>query len=237
MENIGNGRGFNALYAKIAKVQSALRATKDRTNSFGKYNYRSCEDILQAVKPLLFENGLILTLSDEIVEISGRFYIKAIAGIADVETGEGLRVTAYARESETKSGMDVAQITGSCSSYARKYALNGLFCIDDNKDIDSDEYAEQTQEKPKKATKKKTDSAGSGIVPRGTVDDLPEEIAVEPPFVSPVLCNDCGEEIKPTEKFTVERIVESSIKTFGVPCCMTCGAIRLKRLKVEKGKN
>lgn len=219
------------IYEKLSNVQSELHATKDRKNDFGKFNYRSCEDILQAVKPLLSENGLILTLSDEIVEISGRFYIKAIAGIADIETGEGLRVTAYARESESKSGMDAAQITGSCSSYARKYALNGLFCIDDNKDIDSNEYAQETQAKAKKTTtKKKTaEPAISSNVP----DGLPEEIATE----SAPICEDCGEVIKPTDKYTVEKIVESTKKSFGVVCCMKCGALRLARIKADKEKN
>ena len=219
------------IFEKLSNVQSELHATKDRKNDFGKFNYRSCEDILQAVKPLLSENGLILTLSDEIVEISGRFYIKAIAGIADIETGEGLRVTAYARESESKSGMDAAQITGSCSSYARKYALNGLFCIDDNKDIDSNEYAQESQAKAKKTTtKKKTaEPAISSNVP----DGLPEEIATE----SAPICEDCGEVIKPTDKYTVEKIVESTKKSFGVVCCMKCGALRLARIKADKEKN
>lgn len=213
------------LYEKLSNVQSELHATKDRKNDFGKFNYRSCEDILQAVKPLLSVNGLILTLSDEIVEISGRFYIKAIAGIADIETGDSLRVTAFARESESKSGMDAAQITGSCSSYARKYALNGLFCIDDNKDIDSNEYAQETQAKAKKtATKKKTEPAA---VP---VDSGESEPAPDVPKI----CNDCGEPIKRTDKYTVEQIVQSTIKTFGVPCCMSCGSLRLKRIKAEK---
>lgn len=220
------------IFAKLANVQSELHATKDRKNDFGKFNYRSCEDILQAVKPLLSENGLILTLSDEIVEISGRFYIKAIAGIADIETGEGLRVTAYARESESKSGMDAAQITGSCSSYARKYALNGLFCIDDNKDIDSNEYAQETQAKAKKAaTKKRTEQPAP--VSSNVPDGLPEEIATE----SAPICEDCGEVIKPTEKYTVEKIVASTKKSFGVVCCMKCGALRLARIKADKEKN
>jgi hypothetical protein len=113
----------------LAAIQAALRAPKGQTNTFGKYKYRSCEDILEAVKPLL--NGRALTLSDEIVEVGGRVYVKATAQF------EGISVTAFAREQEMKKGMDEAQITGAASSYARKYALNGLFLIDDNKDADT----------------------------------------------------------------------------------------------------
>ena len=227
-----SGNKKETLFEKLSRVQTALIAPKNRVNSFGKYNYRSCEDILESVKPLLSENGLILTLSDEIVEISGRFYIKAIAGIADVETGEGLRVTAYARESEQKSGMDAAQITGSCSSYARKYALNGLFCIDDNKDPDTDEYSNESNERAKKTTRKKTDKpADSGAVPRGTNEGVPVEIESDAPK-----CADCGEEIKETDKYTVNEIVASTKKTFGVACCMKCGSIRYARLKADKAR-
>ena len=220
------------IFSRLARVQTALIATKNRKNDFGKYNYRSCEDILQAVKPLLTDNDLTLTLSDEIIEISGRFYIKATATIYSTDFGEeSYSVTAYARESETKSGMDVAQITGSCSSYARKYALNGLFCIDDNKDIDSNEYAELTQEKPKRTTKKKTDSADSGVVPRGTIDELPDEIT--PPAV---LCHKCGNEIKGNEKFTAEQIVNQSINAFGFPHCLTCGRELAAEIKAKKAQ-
>ena len=118
---------------KLAKIQATLKAPKGQTNSFGNYKYRSCEDILTAIKPLL--NGCILTISDEIVAIADRVYVKATATISD---GEQYReTTAFAREASDKKGMDAAQITGSASSYARKYALNGLFCIDDTKDADA----------------------------------------------------------------------------------------------------
>lgn len=220
------------IFAKLANVQSELHATKDRKNDFGKFNYRSCEDILQAVKPLLAENGLTLTLSDDIQQIAGRFYVESTAILWTVDGNENLKVTAYARESESKSGMDAAQITGSCSSYARKYALNGLFCIDDNKDIDSNEYAQETQEKAKKtATKKKT--AEPAVVSSNVPDGLPDEIATE----SAPICEDCGEVIKPTDKYKVETIVESTKKSFGVVCCMKCGALRLARIKADKEKN
>lgn len=121
---------------ELQEIQSKLQAPKNQRNNFGGYNYRSCEDILEAVKPLLAELHCILTLTDDILLIGERFYVKATAEIRN-ETGESHVTTAFAREEETKKGMDAAQITGSASSYARKYALNGLFCIDDNKDPDA----------------------------------------------------------------------------------------------------
>ena len=117
-------------------IQAELKAPKGQTNDFGKYKYRSCEDILEAVKPLLKKHDCVLTLSDEMIEVGGRVYVKATANF--VHVGKGMiEVTACAREAETKKGMDDAQITGAASSYARKYALNGLFCIDDTKDADA----------------------------------------------------------------------------------------------------
>ena len=119
------------------RIQKELKAPKGQFNSFGKYSYRSCEDILEALKPLLSQNGCVLTISDEIVQVGERFYVKATAILTDCEGGASAAVSAWAREEETKKGMDGSQITGSASSYARKYALNGLFCIDDTKDADA----------------------------------------------------------------------------------------------------
>lgn len=130
---------------KLQEIQHRLKAPKGQYNSFGKYKYRSCEDILEAVKPILNEVGCTLTLSDDIVLIGDRFYIKATAHLKGEDTNEV--VVAYAREENEKKGMDGSQITGTASSYARKYALNGLFCIDDTKDADTDEYANQTAKK------------------------------------------------------------------------------------------
>lgn len=130
------------LLQKLAKVQLELKAPKSNFNNFGGFYYRSLEDILEAVKPLLDKHGLTLTISDEPVLIGDRFYIKATARISDGK--ENLEVTAYAREAAKKKSMDEAQVTGASSSYARKYALNGLFLIDDTKDPDTDEYVEQT---------------------------------------------------------------------------------------------
>jgi hypothetical protein len=130
----------------LEKIQQELKAPKGQYNSFGKYKYRSCEDIVEAVKPLLAKNGCQLTLSDDMVEIGGRVYVKATATITDGKETEV--VTAYAREPDQKKGMDESQITGTASSYARKYALNGLLLIDDTKDPDTDEYHQQTTQKP-----------------------------------------------------------------------------------------
>ena len=146
---------------KLLDIQGALKAPKGQYNSFGKYNYRSCEDIMTAVKPLCVEHGAVLTVSDEVVMIGDRFYVKATAMLKDVESTEVLYVSAYARESEAKAGMDASQITGSASSYARKYALNGLFCIDDTKDADAlppseTESKTSTKEQPWKKENGKT---------------------------------------------------------------------------------
>jgi hypothetical protein len=121
---------------KLIKIQSELKAPKGQLNKFGNYRYRSCEDIIEAVKPLLAREGLALAISDDVVEIGGRVYVKANVAIVDKD-GKKECVWAYAREEETKKGMDAAQITGAASSYARKYALNGMFAIDDTKDADA----------------------------------------------------------------------------------------------------
>ena len=146
-------------YARLAEIQRTLNAPKGQYNSFGKYHYRSCEDILEGVKPLL--NGLFLSISDEIVLIGDRYYVKATATITDGECIHS--ASAMAREAIDKKGMDDAQITGATSSYARKYCLNGLFGIDDAKDADTDEHRnqqnnakQQTQQVKPKATPQQT---------------------------------------------------------------------------------
>jgi hypothetical protein len=122
---------------KLQGIQSSLKAPKGQTNKFGGYRYRSAEDILEALKPLLGEWGCSLVIQDDMVEVGGRVYVKASANLIDNETESVLSTSAFAREAEVKKGMDDAQITGSASSYARKYALNGLFAIDDTKDPDA----------------------------------------------------------------------------------------------------
>jgi len=124
-------------FKRLTALQHELKAPKGQFNGFGKYKYRNCEDILEAVKPLLVKHELGLTVSDEIVFIGSRFYVKATAKLCNVDSVGGTEVYGYARECDSKKGMDDAQLTGSCSSYARKYALNGLFLIDDTKDADS----------------------------------------------------------------------------------------------------
>lgn len=125
------------VFEKLLHVQTQLRAPKNQYNKFGNYYYRNCEDIQEAAKPLLQEVKATLVVGDELLQISERFYIKATARFIDCESGEEISNMAYAREDLEKKGMDVSQVTGSTSSYARKYALNGLFCIDDVKDADN----------------------------------------------------------------------------------------------------
>ena len=128
---------MNNVYLKLVKVQNELKAPKSQYNSFGKYSYRNCEDILEALKPLLNEVKAIVNISDEIILIGERYYVKATVKFIDAETGEVVEASAMAREEETKKGMDASQLTGSTSSYARKYAHNGFFAIDDTKDADT----------------------------------------------------------------------------------------------------
>ena len=134
------------IYGQLRLIQSRLKAPKGQYNSFGKYKYRSCEDILEAVKPILSETGCTLILSDSIECFGNRFYVKATATIYD-GSGNHVENVAFAREDEQKKGMDGSQITGTASSYARKYALNGLLLIDDTKDADTDEYKNQSDKK------------------------------------------------------------------------------------------
>ena len=136
------------IYEKLMNVQEELNVPKNQLNKFGGYNFRSCEDILEAVKPLLKKNKLTLQISDEIVTFGNRYYVKATATLIDVEDTKDNAIATienvgYTREEENKKGMDASQVTGATSSYARKYALNGLFCIDDTKDPDTNEYQNQ----------------------------------------------------------------------------------------------
>ena len=155
-------------YTKLLYIQQNLKAPKSRRASFGNrgYNYRSCEDILNAAKPLLSDTKLILTLSDEIVIIGEASYVKAKAIVFDAEGTGTISTTAYAQIATDKKGMDVAQMTGSASSYARKYALNGLFAIDDSEDIDSIDHTEKTTKATTKAEPKEDakDEAKTGII-------------------------------------------------------------------------
>ncbi|RDU22855.1 ERF family protein [Anaerosacchariphilus polymeriproducens] len=143
---------------KLLIIQTELKAPKNQYNKFGKYNYRNCEDILEAVKPILKQTNTILTITDDIVLIGDRYYIKAIVRLRDCDSVEYIENYAHAREDISQSGMSTAQVTGSTSSYARKYALNGLFCIDDTKDDDTrDNTKKEPEYKCEKCGKPFTD--------------------------------------------------------------------------------
>ena len=168
------------LTQRLLNAQSELKAPKGQYNNFGKYKYRSAEDILEAVKPINAKHGVLLTITDEPVLVGDWHYIKATATITDGT--ESIVVTAYARESLNKKGMDDSQITGTASSYARKYALNGLYLIDDTKDADTDEYRNQGNQAPKSATQaeignlKKEIIAFSKLMTEQGKDVKPEQV-------------------------------------------------------------
>lgn len=187
---------------RVIAAQTALKAPKNQRNSFGGYNYRSCEDILEAAKPICAAQHLLLNLRDDIVLVGERYYIKAEATLTDTESAESVTVTAFARESHDKKGMDDSQITGTASSYARKYALNGLFCIDDSKDADTDEYA-QNAKKPTQATDKQDGYDGE------------------------LVCSECHSPIKPWIKngkliMNAVDFAANSQREFGKPLCLAC---------------
>lgn len=192
-----------SIYAALAAVQSELKAPKGQMNTFGGYRYRSCEDILEAVKPILKAHNLLLTLSDEPKVLEGWHYIEATAKLESLDGG-CISVKAYAREPEQKTKMDAAQVTRTSSSYARKYALNGLFCIDDTKDADTDEY-----------------HAAEGRNPAG-VNKPQKQPAQEQPFI----CACCGKPLQPVsyKNRTVEpaETAASTKKKFGRILCWTC---------------
>lgn len=136
---------------ELIEIQNELKAPKNQRNTFGNYNYRSAEDILEAVKPLLKKYNCCLTITDEIKQLGDRYYVEATATLCSSDGDRFVAVSAYAREEESKKGMDASQITGSTSSYARKYALNGLFCIDDTKDADFTNTHEKSEQPKTKA--------------------------------------------------------------------------------------
>lgn len=189
---------------KLAAVQSALKAPKGQYNSYGGYNYRSCEDILEAVKPLLREQALTMAICDSVNQIGDRYYITATVTLYDNESGESFSNSAQAREEETKKGMDSSQITGTASSYARKYALNGLFLIDDTKDADSNEYKQQQQNSP-----------------------APAPAPQAPP---PVICPKCGKPVKGAKKKNGELIHPAQVLENCGGMCAEC----YKAAKAEK---
>lgn len=182
-----------SVYEKLLAVQSELKAPKGQYNSFGKYKYRSCEDIMEAVKPILAKNKAVILLDDEIREIGGRFYVNATAQFFDCEDGNFIETRAFAREDESKKGMDGAQVTGSTSSYARKYALNGLLAIDDTKDTDA------------------TNTHGN------------EEPTAIIKANNHYICEDCGNEISAfSEAWPAERVATAYKKRYGKYLCADC---------------
>ena len=170
------------IYEKLSAIQCELKAPKNQFNKFGGYNYRSCEDILEAVKPLCAKYKTTLVLEDEIVSIGTRYYVKATARLYDNDPQDqghiAVKAEAYAREEESKKGMDGSQVTGASSSYARKYALNGLFSIDDAKDSDAANTGESAAQKP--AAAQKSDAQKKEPVPEITPDAVASAGILDP---------------------------------------------------------
>lgn len=195
-----NWRGFTInIYEKLTTIQAELKAPKSRRNTFGNYNYRSCEDILEAAKPLLAANLCSLTLDDEVISVGTRIYVKATATLTDHAEGTSVSTHAFAREAETKKGMDESQITGTASSYARKYALNGLFAIDDAKDADTDEY----QNSQKQSNTRSTARTQTGFK-----------------------CSVCNKDVTPVsfdgKNYSARAIAEQTTKKMGRCMCGDC---------------
>lgn len=207
MENRG-------IYEKLSAIQQELKAPKGQYNSFGKYKYRSCEDILEAVKPICAKYKTALVLLDSISEVGGRFYVTAQAQLHDCESGNAVVATAHAREPEKKTGMDESQITGTASSYARKYALNGLFCIDDTKDADTDEYRRNTEKTEPKKPKPKPSTEEMRAFNQAYKEQCE------------YTCSDCKQPITPQsfngKIYKVSDISSNAVKKYGVPLCWNC---------------
>lgn len=203
---------MDSFMKRVATVQGELKAPKNQYNSFGKYKYRSCEDILEAAKPLCVKNGMVLTVNDSVVVVGERYYIKATATLRDTESAEELSNEAFAREENEKKGMDSAQVTGATSSYARKYALNGLFCIDDTKDVDTEEYQQKSKQ-----------------------DAVPKE-------VPKLTCDECSKVIlgykgRGGKEISAESHIEFTKKKYGKVLCVDCAKKAQAELvaKLEKG--
>lgn len=208
------------LEEKLLQIQTELKAPKGQRNDFGKYNYRSCEDILEAVKPLLAKYKATMVITDDIIMVGDRIYVKATAKIVDVESGRGVSNTAFAREEDVKKGMDGSQITGASSSYARKYALNGLFLIDDTKDSDAtnDSVKEEKKTVQKQDVKKEA--------PKMITDDQKKEISeLFDANLMPVMLNYCKNKFKAN---SIDELTEAQAKEIIEH--------RKKTLKEQEGK-
>lgn len=207
---------------RVARLQAELKAPKGQYNSFGKYKYRSCEDILEAAKPLSHKYNMILTVSDEMQYMGDRHYIKATATLWDTESSDSISSTAFAREPSVKKGMDDSQITGAASSYARKYALNGLLCIDDTKDADTEESRNEA------AARAASQSSATQSVVR-EIKGMPE-----------LICVDCGSILATTAKrdgtmWMPDDIAAYSKRRFGRVLCPTCQKEAVKAEKAHAG--
>lgn len=195
---------------RVIDAQLELKAPKSQYNSYGKYSYRNAEDILEAVKPINAKHGLLLTLDDHIEQVGSRYYIKALATLSDIASDESLQVTAYAREPESRKGMDDAQVSGATSSYARKYALNGLYLIDDTKDSDTDENRRERDSRQARAQFQQAEQA---------VADTPQ----------PLICEQCAGLIEDTvnskgETISADAIARASQSKYGLALCWGCMA-------------
>lgn len=198
---------------KLNRIQTQIKAPKNLYNAFGKYNYRNAEGILEAAKPYLERERCVLLLSDEIIQIGSAIYVKAEASLVDCDDGESVAVRASARESLDKKGMDDSQMTGTASSYARKYALNGLFLLDDTKDADTDEYAQERKARRAVSAKKQNPAESDAVI-----------------------CAQCGEDIRDVVKKDGETWAAGDVamyaqKRFGRPLCAGC---QRKALAEEK---
>ena len=204
------------IYKKLLQIQTSLKAPKSQYNKFGNYNYRNCEDILEALKPLLKELNTVIVITDDIIFLEGRFYIKATAKLIDIEDGTSIENVAFAREEESKKGMDASQVTGASSTYARKYALNGLFAIDDTKDSDttnntnSDENSEKKQKtRSKNVVQLQIDKVicpKCGVEMKGSVTTKSGKVLSPEKFVAQYgMCDQCKKKEK--EVLEVANIV------------------------------
>jgi hypothetical protein len=210
---------------KLAIVQSRLNVPKNNYNSYGKFYYRSTEDIIEAAKPILSAIDCVLLLEDEIVFIEGRFYVKATAAIYDTATESSISRHGFAREAETKTGSDVAQITGAASTYARKYALNALFAVDDTKDADADENNIEAETRAKKAKPKKSTKTAAETTVESSSASQPGEL---------IFCDSCKMPIVATDKFTINDIVSNSKKYLNGCYCFKCGQKIAAEIKAKR---
>lgn len=191
------------MFKRLTALQAELKAPKGQFNKFGNYNYRSCEDVLEAVKPLLVKHNLLLTVSDIIEQVGDRFYVKAIATIHDPDGDQTIECSAYAREPLESKGMSDSQITGAASSYARKYALNGLFLIDDTKDSDTNELADEKANRAAgKKAQPKADKYPDAPTPKnGKIDEKKVEILRD-------MCGRAGKDVSKVFPGGVENVTD-----------------------------